>query len=112
MKTLILVFVFYVCSSFINIRTVSSNTTITSTDNDGIVMNTGGAVTFTLGSVSSGFSCSVVNNGTGNITFSSGITVANGQTITVLTKSATEISPGLIGNKIRIFYNGSTWRSY
>ena len=92
------------------VRTVSASTTIGTGDDTGFVTNTGAAVTFTLGSVSSGFSCTVANHGTGIITFSGGITVANGQTITVLPKAASGIEPGIVGNSIRLFYDGTTWR--
>lgn len=92
------------------VRTVSASTTIVSGDDTGFVTNTGGAVTFTLGTVSSGFSCTVSNHGTGIITFSAPITVANSTTITTLSKSATEITPNQIGNKIRLYYDGTTWR--
>lgn len=92
------------------VRSVSANTTISSTDDNGFVINTGAAVTFTLGSVSSGFTCTVVNQGTGNITLSSGVTVANSQTITIIPKSASGIEPGILGNSLRLIYDGSTWR--
>ena len=92
------------------IRTVSASTTIGSGDDTGFVTNTGGSVTFTLGTVSSGFSCTVVNHGTGIITFSGSVTVANGTTITTLSKSASEILPNQIGNSINLFYDGTTWR--
>lgn len=91
------------------VRTVSANTTIVSGDDGGFVINTGAAVTFTLGTVSSGFTCTVVNQGTGNITISSDVTVANGQTITIIPKSASGIEPGILGNSIRLIYDG-TWR--
>lgn len=92
------------------VRSVSTATTIVTGDNSGFVVNTGGAVTFTLGTVSTGFTTTVVNNGTGVITFSSPITVANGQTITELSYSASAIMPGIKGNSIQIFYDGTIWR--
>lgn len=113
MKRLSFLFVIHISlMSFtsVPIRTVSASTTIVSGDDTGFVYNTGGAVTFTLGTVSSGFSCTISNYGTGAITFSSGITVANGQTITILPKSASGIEPGIIGNSITLTYDGTTWR--
>lgn len=92
------------------VRGVSSSTTIVTGDDSGFVVNTGGAVTFTLGTVSAGFTTTVVNNGTGLITFSSAVTVANGQTITELSNSAGAIMPGTKGNSIRLFYDGTLWR--
>jgi hypothetical protein len=92
-------------------RTVSSSTVIMLTDDLGTIVNTGGNVTFTLSAgLLSGFSCTIYNHGTGNIVFSLPITVANGQTITILPKSASGIEPGIIGNSIRISYDGSVWR--
>ena len=96
--------------SAVPVRTVSASTTIGTSDDNGFVTNTGAAVTFTLGTVSNGFSCTVANHGTGNVTFSGAITVANGQTITVLPKSASSIEPNIIGNSITLFYDGTTWR--
>ena len=96
--------------SAVPVRSVSANTTIVTGDDNGFVINTGGAVTFTLGTVSSGFTCTVINQGTGNITLSSGVTVANGQTITIIPKSASGIEPGIIGNSIRLIFEGTTWR--
>jgi hypothetical protein len=91
------------------VRSVSANTTIVTGDDNGFVINTGGTVTFTLGTVSSGFTTTIVNQGTGNITLSSAVTVASGQTITVIPKSASGIEPGILGNSIRLIYDG-TWR--
>jgi hypothetical protein len=93
------------------VRTVSANTTIGTSDNDGFVINTGAAVTFTLGTVSSGFTCTIVNQGTGNVTLSSAVTVASGQTITIIPKTASGIEPGIVGNSIRLIYDGTTWRA-
>lgn len=96
--------------TFVPVRTVSANTTITTADDEGFVTNTGGAITITLGTVTSGFKCTVANHGTATLIFSSGITVANGTTITALSKNSSEISPNQIGNTIEIWYDGTTWR--
>lgn len=111
MKILILL-TFILLMSFVTVpvRSVSSATTIVTGDDSGFVVNTGGAVTFTLGTVSAGFTTTIVNNGTGVITFSSAVTVGNGQTITQLSNSAGAIMPGTKGNSIRIFYDGTLWR--
>jgi hypothetical protein len=110
MKKLILGLIVYLCCAFVPVRNVSSSTTITSSDDGGIVVNTGGSATFTLGSVSSGFSCVVSNHGTGIVTFSGSITVANGKTITTLTNNRTEFNPNGLGNSIQLWYDGTTWR--
>lgn len=92
------------------VRSVSANTTIGTSDNDGFVINTGAAVTFTLGTVASGFSCTVVNQGTGNVTLSSAVRVSSGQTITVIRNSPSEINPDILGNSLRLVFDGTTWR--
>lgn len=96
--------------NFVPVRTVSASTTIVSGDDTGYVVNTGGAVTFTFGTVSAGFTCTISNHGTGNVTFSGPVTVANGTTITVLPKGATEFLPNVKGNSINLLYDGSVWR--
>ena len=107
----LLIFVFF--SAFtIPTRTVSTTTATISTGDDGyVIIHTGAAATYTLGSVSSGFSCTVVNHGTGSITFSTNIRTTNTQNITVLTNYSSEMMPGTIGNSIRLLYDGSVWRS-
>lgn len=113
MKKSILVLLIGLLSAFtiLNRSVTGSTTTIASGDDNYLIVHTGPAATYTLGTVSDGFSCTVVNHGTGNITFSAGITTANGQTITVLPASNGEIVPGQIGNKITIAYIGGVWRS-
>lgn len=114
MKSLLSVFFVLLISlssfSAAPVRSVSANTTISSTDDGGFIINTGAAVTFTLSSVSTGFTCTIINQGTGNITLSSSVTVANSRTITIIPKSATSIEPGILGNSLRLIYDGSTWR--
>jgi len=93
-------------------RTVSTTTATIATGDDGyVIIHTGAAATYTLGSVSSGFTCTVVNHGTGSITFSTNIRTTNTQNITVLTNYSSQMMPGTIGNSIRLLYDGSVWRS-
>jgi len=96
----------------IPVRNVSASTTITSADDGGVVTNTGGAVTFTLGTVSSGFSCTINNQGTGDITLSTAVTVHNGKTVTTIGRHSTEITSNGVGNKLRIYYDGTSFRSF
>lgn len=113
MKTLLIISLILISLSSFTVapvRTVSANTTIITSDNEGFVINTGAAVTFTLGTVSNGFTCTIVNQGTGNITLSSAVTVANGQTITIIPKTASGIEPGIVGNSIRLVFDGTIWR--
>lgn len=110
--SLIALFLFFVSFTVIPARTVSASTTITSADNDGVVTNTGGAVTFAFGTVASGFSCTINNHGTGNVTFGSDIFVQNGKSINTLGWSSTEITPNGISNRIRIYYDGTVFRSF
>lgn len=99
-------------SSAINNRTVTgTSTTVASTDDGYVILHTGAAATYTLGTVIDGFSCKIVNHGTGAVTFSGAITTANGQTITALPNSNGEIVPGQIGNQINIAKIGGVWRS-
>ncbi|CAN1553093.1 hypothetical protein MCERE19_02251 [Spirosomataceae bacterium] len=112
MKTVLLILI--LCLGFVAIpnRTVSgTSTTIVTGDDNAVIIHTGAAATYTLGTVSDGFSCKIANHGTGNITFSAGITTANGQTITILPQSNGEIVPGQIGNQINIARIGGVWRS-
>lgn len=107
----LLCFVFFGFSVILN-RTVTGTTaTVASGDDNYLIVHTGAAATYTLSSVSDGFSCIIANHGTGAITFSAAITTANGQTITVLPMSNGEIVPGQIGNKITIARIGGVWRS-
>lgn len=93
-------------------RTVTgTSTTVASSDDGLVILHTGAAATYTLGTVSDGFSCTIANHGTGNITFSSAITTATGQTITVLSRSSGEFVPGQIGNSITLVRIGGVWRS-
>lgn len=107
--TLILCFVSFTA---IPTRRVTASTTITAADNDGVVTNTGGAVTFTFGTVASGFSCTINNQGTGNVTFGSDIFVQNGKSINTLGWNSTQITPNGISNRIRIYYDGTVFRSF
>lgn len=104
---------FFGFSSILNRTVTGTSTTISSSDDNYLIVHTGAAATYTLGTVSNGFSCKVVNHGTGNITFTvtGGITTANGQAITILPFSNGEIYPGQIGNQITIAYIGGVWRS-
>lgn len=113
MKKLFVLFVFFLFSSFtIPTRTVSTTTATIVTGDDGyVIIHTGAAATYMLGTVSSGFSCTVVNHGTGSITFSSNIKTTNTQTITVLTNYSSQMMPGIISNSLRLLYDGSSWRS-
>lgn len=96
----------------INNRVVSgTSTTVASGDDGYVIVHTGAAATYTLDGVSDGFSCKIVNHGTGSITFSGAITTASGQTITVLRMSNGEITPGQIGNQITIAKIAGVWRS-
>jgi hypothetical protein len=97
--------------SVLNRTVTGTSTTIASTDDNYVILHTGAAATYTLGTVSDGFSCTVANHGTGVITFSSAITTANGQTITVLSNSAGSFVPGQIGNSITLVKIGGVWRS-
>jgi hypothetical protein len=112
MKRFVLVgLMVFLCGFVVNTRTVTgTSTTIATADNDFVILHTGAAATYTLGTVSDGFSCRVVNHGTGNITFSGAVTVANGQTITVLGRSASEMLPGVNGNSITLVRIGGVWR--
>jgi hypothetical protein len=98
-------------TSILNRTVTGTSTTIVTGDDNYLIVHTGAEATYTLGTVSDGFSCKIVNHGTGGITFSGGITTANGQTITILPKSNGEIAPGQIGNQITIAYIGGVWRS-
>lgn len=113
MKKSILVLLVGLFSAFTILnRSVSTSTaTIASGDDNYLIVHTGPAATYTLGTVSDGFSCTVVNHGTGAITFSAAITTANGQTITVLPRSNGEIVQGQIGNKITLARISGVWRS-
>ena len=111
MKNLLVIIVAICLSSFIiPTRVISTSTTITTSDDNGVVINTGGAVTYTLGTVSSGFTCTIVNQGTGSITFSTGIKTDNNNTITVLDKSSSSMSAGVVGNSVRLLFDGTIWR--
>lgn len=98
-------------SSTIPFRVVTGNTTIATADNDHVIVHTGAAATYTLGSVSDGFSVKIANHGTGSITFSAAITTASGQSITVLTNSSGLLEPGIVGNTITIARISGVWRS-
>lgn len=113
MKKLCLLFFFFaLCSFAVPTRTVSTTTaTIASSDDNFVIVHTGAAATYTLGTVSAGFSCTVLNHGTGNITFSTNIRTTNTQTVTVLTNYSSQMMPGTIGNSIRLLYDGAVWRS-
>jgi len=113
MKKLFSIFaIFFLFAFTIPTRTVSTtSTTIASGDDGYVIIHTGANATYTLGTVSSGFTCNIVNHGTGNITFSGNIRTANAQNITVLTYYSSEINPGVVGNSIRLLYDGSVWRS-
>lgn len=111
MKHLLLLLI--LCSfTAATIRTVSGSTSITTADDNNIIVATGGNATYTLGTVSSGFTTTVINHGTGVITFSAAITVGGGKTITTLTKYPAEMQPGWIGNTIHLAFDGTTWRAY
>ena len=104
--------VFCLSAAVILNRTVTgSSTTISSTDDNYVILHTGPAATYTLGTVSDGFSCTVANHGTGDITFSAPITTADGQTITVLPFSSGSFTPGQSGNVITLIKIGGDWRS-
>jgi hypothetical protein len=113
MKKLCLLFIFLVlCSFAVPTRTVSTTTaTIATADDNFVIIHTGAAATYTLGIVSAGFSCTVVNHGTGSITFSTNIRTTNTQNITVLTNYSSQMMPGTIGNSIQLLYDGAVWRS-
>lgn len=112
-KTLFVILsILLISFSSVNNRTVTGTSTSIVTADDGyVILHTGASATYTLGSVTNGFSCKVINHGTGDITFSGSITTANGQTITVLPKSNGEFIPGQIGNQITIAKIGGVWRS-
>lgn len=98
--------------SVLSTRTVTgTSTSIVTADDNYVILHTGAAATYTLDTVSDGFSCKIVNHGTGNITFSSSITTANGQNITVLSNSSGLIIPGQISNTITLLKIGGIWRS-
>jgi hypothetical protein len=113
MKKIFGLFLIVFLSGFVvNTRTVTgTSTTIATGDNDFVILHTGAAATYTLGTVSDGFSCRVVNHGTGNITFSGAVSTASGQTINILPFSAGEIVPGQIGNQITLCRISGVWRS-
>ncbi len=108
---LILSVIFFSFITILNRTVTGTSTTIASGDDNYLIVHTGASATYTLGTVSDGFSCKIVNHGTGIITFSSGITTADGQTITILPFSNGEIVPGQIGNQITIAKIGGVWRS-
>ena len=111
-KVLVLMAMMGMAMSVMLNRTVTgTSTTVASGDDNYVIVHTGAAATYTLGTVSDGFSCRIVNHGTGAVTFSAGITTANGQTITVLPKSNGEIVPGQIGNQITLAKIDGVWRS-
>jgi hypothetical protein len=108
----ILSFFYSVAFTSLSTRTVTtSSASITSADDAYVILHTGPAASYTLGTVSDGFSCKIVNHGTGDITLSAGVTTGNGQTITVLTNSSGLFTPGQIGNTITIARIGGVWRS-
>ncbi len=112
-KTIIflaILFVFASAFTLVPVRTSSGATTITTSDNDGVVIHTGAASTYTLGTVSSGFSCTIINHGTGAITLSGAVTVANGRTTTTIPASRGEITPSNISNSLVLIYDGTNWR--
>jgi hypothetical protein len=113
MKKLFSLFIFFVlCSFAVPTRTVSTTTaTIATADDNFVIVHTGAAATYTLGTVSAGFSCTVLNHGTGNITFSTNIRTTNTQTVTILTNYSSQMMPGTIGNSIQLLYDGAVWRS-
>jgi hypothetical protein len=113
MKKLTLILSIFLLSTIvIPYRTVTgTSTTIAPGDDNFVIIHTGGSATYTLGTVADGFSCTIVNHGTGNIILTQSITTANGQTVTVVNRSNGEIIPGQIGNKIRISRINGVWRS-
>lgn len=111
MKHLLLLLIF--CSfTLASVRSVTGNTSIVTADDNNIVVATGSNATFTLSSVSSGFSVTIINHGTGTITFSGAIYVGGGKTITTLGNYPAEMLPGWQGNTIRLVYDGTTWRGF
>jgi hypothetical protein len=112
MKQLSLLFALLLCSSFASIRSVSGATSVTTSDDNNIVIATGSDATFTLGTVSNGFTVTLINHGTGTITFSQNVYVGGGKTITTLGNYPAEMQPGWVGNTIQLCYDGTTWRAY
>lgn len=113
MKKLFAIFsILFLCSFFVPTRTVSTTTaTISSSDDGYVVIHTGAAASYTLGTVSSGFKVTIVNHGTGNITFSTTVKTTNTQTITVLSNYSSQMMPGVVGNSIDLLFDGTSWRS-
>lgn len=107
---LLFAFFFVLSSVFVPIRTSSTSTTIAQSDDTGFVTHTGSTATYTLGTVSAGFSCTIENMGIGIITFSQGITVGNGKTLTTLGFSRNTMTPDGFGNSITIHWDGTAWR--
>jgi type IV secretory pathway TrbL component len=113
MKKLLPILLLFFCSFTVaTIRTVSGSTSIVTADDNNIVVATGGNATFTLSAVSAGFSTTIINHGTGTVTFSTAVSVGGGKTITTLGNYPAEMRPGWVGNTIRICYDGTTWRGY
>ncbi len=112
MKHLALILFMFLFNSLLAIRTVSGNTSIVTDDDTDIVVATGGNATFTLTSVSSGFTCVIVNHGTGTVTFSTPVYVGGGKTITTLGNYPAEMRPGWVGNTITLAYDGTVWRGF
>ena len=114
MKKILAIILGAVLVSFttINTRTVTGTTaTIVTADDGYIILHTGAAATYTLGTVSDGFSCKIVNHGTGEITFSTAIfTGSTGHSTTKLSNYFTILEPDKIGNSIQITKIGGDWR--
>jgi len=112
MKHLTLILSLLIFSSFASVRSVTGNTSIVTADDNDIVIATGSNATFTLSSVSSDFTVTVINHGTGTITFSQNVYVGGGKTINTLGNYPAEMLPGWVGNTIRLVYDGSIWRGF
>jgi hypothetical protein len=90
----------------------TGNFTITNSHDNQTIINTGGACTYTLSASTTNFVCNVVNQGTGDITFSTAVTIKPGATTTTLSPNPSEILPNAIGHKLKLHRDsGGIWRA-
>jgi len=90
----------------------TGNFTITNAHDNQTIVNTGGACTYTLSATTTNFVCNIVNQGTGNITLSTAVTVRTGVTVNTVGFSISEMFPNRIGNRLKIHRDASgVWRS-
>lgn len=108
----IILCVFMMAFATVNTRTVTGTTaTIAAADDGYVILHTGAAATYTLGTVSDGFQCRIVNHGTGEITFSAAVlTGSTGHSTTKLSNYHTVFEPEKIGNSIELTKIGGNWR--